>query len=95
MLSADIKDSVAFQIGNSIPEVQAVFATLKGNRLLHVWAIVPEYDRSVYRRIYAKEKEIISQFSGLDFDFNVVPSNGRSPNEMISDPKVDLAFLRS
>jgi hypothetical protein len=95
MLSADVKDSVAFQIGHSVPEVQAVFTTLKGNRLLHVWAVVPQYDRAVYRSIYAREKEIIGQFGALDFDFNVIPSNGRNPRDIISDPTVELAFLRS
>jgi hypothetical protein len=32
--SADLKDSVAFEICYSVPEVQAVFALLKDNRVL-------------------------------------------------------------
>ena len=95
MLSAGLRDSVAFEIGYSVPEVQAVFASLKDNRVLHVWAIVPEYDRSIYRKIYSREKSIIEQFQGMDFDFNVVPSNGRDARTIISDPDINLAFLRS
>lgn len=94
MLSADLRDSVAFEIGKSVPEVLAVFTKLKENRVLHVWAIVPAYDRRVYRSVYAKEKQIIDKFYGVDFDFNVIPSHGRDPKTIISDPEIDLAFLR-
>ena len=94
MLSAGLRDSVAFEIGYSVPEVQAVFAKLADRNVLHVWAIVPANDRGVYRTIYAKEKEIIRQFEGVDFDFNVVPSHGRDPQALITDPGIELAFLR-
>jgi hypothetical protein len=93
MFCADLSDSVAFEIGYSVPEVQAVFASLK-NRILHVWAVVPTYDRRIYRQIYAREKKIINQFEGMDFDFNVVPSNGKDPRHLMSDPEIDLAYLR-
>jgi hypothetical protein len=94
MLCADLKDSVAFEIGYSVPDVQAVFVSFKENRVLHVWSVVPIYDRCVYRSIYAHEKTIIDQFEGVDFDFNVVASNGKDPRHLMSDPEVDLAFLR-
>ena len=94
IMSADLKDAVAFEIGYSVPEVQAVFALLTDNRVLHVWAVVPTHDSAVYRKIYAKEKQIIRKFDSLDFDFNVVPSNGRDPRTLISDPEAHLAFLR-
>jgi len=93
-LCAGIKDSVAFEIGYSVPEVEAVFAKNIDNRVMHVWAVVPTYDRRVYRSIYAREKKIIEQFGGVDFDFNVVASNGRQPRQLISDPEVDLTYLR-
>jgi hypothetical protein len=92
-MSADLKDSVAFALGYSVPEVQAIFAQLN-KRVLHVWCIVPGRDREVYRKIYAKEKEIIGQFGMIDFDFNVVSSNGRDPRELISDQDIQLAFRR-
>jgi hypothetical protein len=94
MLCADLKDSVAFEIGYSVPEVEAVFASFRDNRILHVWAVVPTYDRRVYRSIYAREKRIIEQFEGMEFDFNVVASNGKDPRHLISDSEVDLAYFR-
>ena len=92
--SADLKDSVAFDIGHSVAEVQAVFVLRRDDQLLHVWTVVPAHDRSVYRKIYAKEKEIIHQFENVDFEFNIVPSHGRDPRTMISDPCAQLAFVR-
>lgn len=94
-LSAALKDSVALETGKAVPEVQAVFATLQDGHVMHVWTVVPEYDRAVYRRVYAAEKDIIRQFKDLDFDFNVVPSQGRAPRTVISEPGIDLAFLRA
>ena len=92
-MSADLKDTVAFDLGYSVPEVQAVFAFFD-NRVLHVWAVVPTHDRSICPQIYAKEKEIINQFDSIDFDFNVVPSHGRDARTLINDPEVQLAFIR-
>jgi hypothetical protein len=94
MLFAGLRDSVAFEIGHSVSEVQAVFTQFTDRNVLHVWAVVPDHDRRVYRIIYAKEKQIIGQFDGVDFDFNVVPSHGRDPQVLMSDPGVELAFLR-
>jgi hypothetical protein len=88
-MSLDLKDAGAFMIG-SVPEVQAVFALLENNRLLHVWTVVPEHDSSVYRKIYAKEKEIIGQFEWIDFDFNVVPSRGKDPGSILSGNMMKL-----
>src|SRR5205085_6145624 len=95
VLRADLTDSVAFEIGYSVPEVQSVFAVLGEDRVMHVWAIVSEYDHAVYRRIYAKEKQIIKQFVGVVFDFNVIPSHGRDPRNLVCDPGVILAFVRN
>jgi len=94
MLSADLKDSVAFEIRYSVPEVQAVFASKLKDHVLHVWAVVPAYNRRVYRSIYAQERKIIDRFGGVEFDFNVVSSNGKDPRSLITDPEFDLAFLR-
>ena len=55
---------------------------------------MPEHDRGVYRKIYAKEKEIIKRFDGVDFDFSVVPSHGQNPRTIIADPDAQLAFVR-
>jgi|ERR1017187_7109781 hypothetical protein len=93
MLSASLRDSVAFSIG-AVPEVQAVFAKLLDRNIMHVWAVVPQYDRHIYRQIYAQEKEIIKQYGAIEFDFNVLPSRGRDPRTLITDPDIELAFLR-
>jgi hypothetical protein len=93
-LPAEIRDSVASELGDSVPEVQAIFAGARDYGVLHVWAVVPEHDRAVYRKIYAKEKHIIHQFEGVDFDFSIVPSHGRDPGTLISDPEIQLAFIR-
>ena len=93
MLSADLRDTVAFDLGYSIPEVQAVFV-LSQDKTLYVWSVVPERDHSVYRKIYAKEKDIIEQFDGVDFEFNIVSSRGRDPRTLISASEAQLAFTR-
>jgi len=96
MLSADIENIVALEIGRSVPEVQAVFACLEERaNVLHVWAVVPERDRAVYRKIYAAEKDLIERFGHLGFDFNVLSSSGRDPRTLVNDPGVELAFLRA
>jgi hypothetical protein len=92
-LTNDLRDAVAFRIGYSVPEVSAVFVS-RDNRALHVWSVVPEYSRDLYRRIYAKEKEIISEFEHIDFDFNVVASHDRDPKALVTDECVQLAYLR-
>ncbi len=94
MLSADLKDSVAFEIGCAVPQVQAVYTHFENDRTLHVWSVVPEHDSAIFRSIYAKEKQIISQFEGVDFDFNVVTSRGRDPKTLISHSGTHLVFVR-
>lgn len=96
MLSADVTDSVAFDIGYSVPEVQAIFAQFSPeDRVMRVWSVVPEFDNRVYRSIYAKEKQIINQFAGVEFDFNVIPSNGKDPRTIVCDSGVVLAYVRN
>jgi hypothetical protein len=94
VLPADLRDSVALEIAHSVPEVQAVFVVFGENRTFHVWSVVPEYDRAIFRTIYAKEKQIINRFDDVEFDFNILPSHGRDPETLISDPQVQLAFIR-
>ncbi|QNI31866.1 hypothetical protein H7849_23005 [Alloacidobacterium dinghuense] len=89
----DVRYSVAFRIGNSIPEVQALFTHLEG-KSLRVWTVVADRDESVYRKIYAQEKELIHVFDGMEFEFNIIPSLGRNAKEIISDPGSKLVFAR-
>ncbi len=89
----DVRYDVAFQIGQSVPEVQALFTQLEG-RILRVWTVVPERDDAIYRKIYAREKEIIRAFDGMEFEFNVIPSLGKSPREAVPDPACSIVFER-
>lgn len=89
----DVRYEVAFQIGQSVTEVQALFTQLEG-RILRVWTIVPERNDVIYRKIYAKEKELIGSFDGMEFEFNIMPSVGRDPKVVISDPAASLVFAR-
>lgn len=95
MLSTDIKNTIAFEIGFAVPEVEAVFACLEqANNVLHVWSVVPTRDRDVYRRIYSTERQLIAKFDYMGFDFNVIASCGRDPKTLINNPGVELSFAR-
>jgi hypothetical protein len=89
----DVRYNVAFQIGYSVPEVQAMFTQLEG-RILRVWTIVPERQEDVYRKIYAKERALIEAFDGMEFEFNIIPSIGRNPKDVVSDSSCLLVFAR-
>jgi hypothetical protein len=95
ILSADIRNTVAFEIGFAVPEVQAVFSRLdENNKVLHIWAVIPERERNVYRKIYSAEKDIIDKFGHIGFDFNVIASCGRDPGTLLNNPGVELSYLR-
>ena len=89
----DVRYNVAFRIGNSIPEVQALFTQLEG-KSLRVWTVVPERDEDVYHKIYAQEEQLIRDFDGMEFEFNIIPSLGRDAKEVITDPGSRLVFAR-
>ena len=88
----DIRHEVAFEIGK-IPDVQALFTQLEG-RFLRVWTVVAERDDAVYRKIYAHQRAIMRSFDDVEFEFNVIPSLGRTPRETVPDPAFHLAFER-
>lgn len=94
MLSADIRNTIAFEIGFAVPEVEAVFVSIEEN-VLHVWSVVPERDRTVYRKIYAAEKDLIQRFQHVGFDFNVISSGGKNPRTLLRDPGLELAYSRA
>ena len=89
----DVRYEVAFHIGQSVPEVQALFTQLEG-RILRVWTVVPERDDAVYRKIYAHERDLVQTFDGMEFEFNIVPNLGRDPKMVITDPACRLVFQR-
>ena len=68
---------VALEIGRAVEEVQAVLlAFTEKEKLLTVLTIVPERNRSVCRRVYAIEQQIIDRYPEFDFAFSVHASNG-------------------
>lgn len=86
---------IAFNIGQSVKEVQAVFLDFnEKDRRFTVLTVVPERDDSVCRRVYAVERDIIAKYEGFDFAFSVLSSNGREARSMVQDPSMYLAFAR-
>jgi hypothetical protein len=86
---------VALEIGQAVGEVQAVFlAFAEKEKLFTVLTIVPERDRSVCRRVYTVEQQIIDRYQEFDFAFSVIASNGRQPSAVVQDPGMYLAFTR-
>jgi hypothetical protein len=86
---------VALEIGQAVDEVQAVFlAFSEKDKVLTVLTIVPERERSVCRRIYTVEQQIIDRYQEFDFAFSVLASNGREPRAVVQDPGMYLAFSR-
>jgi hypothetical protein len=84
---------IALEIGQAIEEVQAVFLDFtEKEKLFTVLTIVPERKRSVYRRVYAVEQQIIDRYQEFDFAFSVLASNGREPSAVVQDPSMFQAF---
>jgi hypothetical protein len=88
-----LKDSIALGLG-SVPDVQAVF-TMHQDNIFYVWAVVSRSEPDVRRSLYIKEKELIDSFVAFDFDFSIVSSRGRDPLSVLSDPSLELAYLRA
>ena len=93
MPTLELKDSIAFGIG-AIPDVEAVF-TLRHDNVFYIWTVVDQSEPEIRSRIYEREKQIIDQYASLDFDFNIVASRGRKPQELIGDPAAELTYVRS
>ncbi len=86
---------IAFNLGQVVEEVQAVFLDFnEENRKFTVLTIVPERDDSVCRKVYSVERDIIERYEGFDFAFSVLASNGREARSMVQDPSMYLAFVR-
>jgi hypothetical protein len=86
---------VAMEIGKAVEDVQAVFlAFAEKEKLFTVLTIVPERERSVCRRVYTVEQQIIDRYQEFDFAFSVLASHGRDPRAVVQDPGMYLAFTR-
>jgi hypothetical protein len=86
---------VALEIGKAVHDVQAVFlAFAEKEKLLTVLTIVRERERSVLRRVYTVEQQIIDRYQDFDFAFSVLAGHGREPRAVVQDPGMYLAFTR-
>jgi hypothetical protein len=86
---------VALEIGKAVEDVQAVFlAFAEREKLFTVLTIVRERERSVCRRVYTVEQQIIDRYQEFDFAFSVLASHGQEPREVVQDPDMYLAFTR-
>ncbi len=89
----DVRYEVAFRIGKQVPEVQALFTQLEG-RFLRVWTVVPERDEAVYKKVHVQQMEIVRAFDGMEFEFNVIPSLGKSPKDAVPDPGCTMVYKK-
>jgi hypothetical protein len=94
-LRIDFSHEVAFEIA-AVPEVQAVFTSqlVNPDRQFFVWTIVPKRDLDLYRRIFQQEQSIIGKWSPLHFDFTIMPSDGKEPTALVTDPSARLAYIK-
>jgi hypothetical protein len=91
----DFSHEIAFELA-SVPEVEAVFTSQLKDRhqLFFVWAIVPNRDHEVYRKIFKVEQSIIDKRRPIEFDFTIMPSQGKDPRTLVTDPSARLVFIR-
>jgi hypothetical protein len=91
----DFSHEVAFELA-SVPEIQAVFTSQLKDRqqLFFVWAIVPNRDHEIYRKVFQVEQSIIDKQRPIQFDFTIMPSMGKDPRTMVTDPCARLVFIR-
>ena len=78
-LTSTVNDFAARGFGN-IPEVRRVY-TARQDYALYVRVVVDDdRNKGVRRLIYAKELEIINEFSTLDFDFDILTTERVDPS---------------
>jgi len=73
---------IAFQM-REIPTLERIYSKNTG-RVFYTWIVIAERDQDVLKRIYAKEREIISRFPDCRFDFYVVYRSGAATDSLIS-----------
>ncbi len=68
---------------SSVDAVRYVFTEWAEGPLL-VWIALDDTAPEMRRRIYEKELSLIEGFPEIEFDFNLVPSMGRPPEQVCS-----------
>ena len=83
----DILETVLAKDFGSVDAVRYVLMECADGPLL-IWIATDDTAPEVRRRIYAKELSLIEGFPGIEFDFNLVPSMGRSPEQICGPARV-------
>jgi hypothetical protein len=76
----------------NVPEVRHILTEWDGRSLL-VWIATDNPEPGARRRIYQKELGLISGFPEIEFDFNLIPSMGRRPEDLATGAR--LVYSRS
>jgi hypothetical protein len=71
----------------AIPQVRHVLTDRVDNTIL-VWIAVDDPRPEVRHKIYQQELDLLNGFPEIEFDFNVIPSQGRSVADIASGAKV-------
>lgn len=89
-IALSLEAAIARDIG-TVPQVTHILTERVPGAML-VWIAVDEPEATVRHRIYEKELDLISEFPGVDFDFNIVAALGRSPAEFATS--ANLTYTR-
>ena len=60
--------------------------------VLHVWTIVELWDEAAAKHIYALELQIMDQFSGMLFDFYMIPKNKRPIESLLNKVSAHILY---
>lgn len=82
LISLDLESALSRDL-TSIPQVRHVMTDREDSNVL-VWVAIDDPTPEVRQRVYQKELELIDGFPEIDFDFNLVPSMGRTAAEFAS-----------
>jgi len=83
----DTLETVLAKDFGSVDAVRYVFTEWAEGPLL-VWIALDDAAPEVRQRIYAKELSLIEGFPEVEFDFNLIPSMGRPPEQICSAARV-------
>ena len=88
-----LQEFISHIIG-SVGEVERIFCQ-REEHAYFVWIIIKELDRSVRRKIYAKQKQVISLFGEENFDFYVVASLDKPMDAIINQVGLELIYNKT
>jgi hypothetical protein len=89
----DFRYEIALKLA-AVPGVLAVYATeYDRGKVMFIWTIVSERQDSLYRNVYKSEAEIVDSYRNIQFEFTVVPSQGKDPRLVIVDSAAALIYV--